>query len=411
MKTIGIIAEYNPFHNGHMYQLEQIKSSYSNTHTISLMSGCFLQRGVPAISNKFHRARLAAIAGIDAVIELPFVYATSSARDFAMAGITLFNKLKDVDYLAFGAECDDLGLLTEIACIITDDNDDFSKMIKEYTSNGMSYPAAREKAVITHCKKASDVINKPNNILAIEYLSALKRTKSHIKPIIIKRKESSYNDTEIKGNICSASAIRNMLQDNTISDDDKKNIIKQVLPDSVSWEFLSDYKNFFPIYENDLTPFLQARMLFQPDDKSDIFDMTTELSNKLKKTDFCNSFSQISDLLKTKEITQSHINRALIHLLLDVKKEHIDTFKENDWVFYAHILALRKSESGILKEIKNDSSIPVFTKTADAINVLTDIGKMQLIYDINATRLYKALVYNKFKNVLPDDYTVKIPVV
>ncbi len=411
MKTAGIIAEYNPFHNGHLYQLDELKNTHNINHVISLMSGNFLQRGLPAVSNKYHRAKMAVNAGIDTVIELPFVFATSSAKDFAMAGVTLFNKISGIDYLAFGAECDDLGLLNEIVNIITDESDDFSKIIKKYTSNGFSYPAARQKAIVSCCRRAENVITKPNNILAIEYLSALKETKSSIKPLIIKRKSASYNSTEINGNVCSASAIRNLLQNDEISEANKTDTLNKVLPDSVFSDFLSEYKKTFPVYENDFTPFLQSCMLSGADTFNDICDMTPELSNKLKKADFCKSFDEISNSLKTKEITQTHINRALNHLLLDVKKEHMELFKQNGWIFYAHLLALKKSESGILKEIKNSSLIPVFTKTADAFDMLTETGNLMLEYDIKATRLYNAAVYNKYNSVLSDDYTVKIPVI
>lgn len=411
MKTAGIIAEYNPFHNGHLYQLNKLRDTYNCDHIISLMSGNFLQRGLPAVSNKYHRAKMAVISGVDAVIELPFVHATSSARDFAMAGVTFFNKLSGVDYLAFGAECDDAGLLNEIASIVTYETDVFSNTIKYYTSNGLSYPAARQKAIVSLCKEAANVISEPNNILAIEYLRALKETNSNIKPIIIKRKATPYNSTDINGNICSASAVRELLQNEDISYDRKKETLKKVLPEAASNEFLSVYNKIFPIYENDLTPFLQGSLLLKDGNYNDIYDMTCELSNKLKKAEICSDYTSICEALKTKEITRSHINRALIHLLLDVKNTDMAEFKENGIIFYAHVLSLKKTKSGIFKEIKNISSIPVFTKTADASELLDKTGNAMLEYDITATRLYNAAVYNKYKTALPDDYTVRIPVI
>lgn len=411
MSTAGIIAEYNPFHNGHLYQVEQIRSALGCEHIISVMSGDYIQRGLPAVCSKYLRADMAVSNGIDAIFELPVVFATASARDFAFSGVSLLEKLHTVDYLVFGAECDDIKLLNTIADFLIDEPAEFSDLIRQYLSDGNSYPAARAKAFASLLPDAIPVIAEPNNILAIEYLAALKKLNSSIKPYIIKREQAAYNSTDINGTICSASAVRALIKDAALTDisSDLADTIRTILPEASAALFLSEYGKSLPVFENDLSALLQYRLL-QQTDMPDTADMTPELYNKLKKTDICNSYHDILGSLKSKEITQTRINRAILHLLLDVKNADMEQFKDNGWNFYGHILALRKNGSSILKKIKQNAALPVFTKTADGIRQLDPVGYKMLSYDMTATKLYNYTVYNKLGYKLPDDFTVQIPV-
>lgn len=413
MLTAGIITEYNPFHNGHRYQIEQTRSELDCSHIISVMSGNFLQRGLPAVCNKFMRAEMAVASGVDAVFELPVVYATASAKDFAYAGIDLLNKLNTVDYLVFGAECDDLSLLESVAEILIDEPASFSACLKKNLSKGMSYPSARADAIKSCCPAGTDLLKEPNNILAVEYLSALKKTRSSIKPYIIKRTSAGYNSEDITGSICSASAIRHLLQqintDHTEEPDALFKTFYQVLP-AVSADLLkTEYLHTYPIFENHLTSILQYCLIMQ-NDAPDTVDMTDELYNKLKKTNLLQSYAAIAESLKSKDLTQTRINRALLHFILGIRKNTMSMYKESGWNHYGHILALNRSGSDVIRQIKRNSDLPVFTKPADGIRFLSDTGRLLFEQDIKATRLYNTAVYAAYKTELPDDFTARLPV-
>ena len=210
MSTIGIVCEYNPFHKGHEYQIEQAKAVTNADHVVCFMSGDFLQRGVPALADKYTRAEIALRCGVDVVFEIPFVYATSSARDYAFAAVTMMNLLQDIDYIAFGAETEDLQLLSDIADITVNEPSDVSDEIQRLSASGISYGLARASAVSAYLAKntvdrdsrkyrgyteenISTVMSSPNNILAIEYLAAMSATNSKLKPILIKRISSAYD--------------------------------------------------------------------------------------------------------------------------------------------------------------------------------------------------------------------------
>lgn len=413
MLTAGIITEYNPFHNGHRYQIEQIRSELGCSHILSVMSGNFLQRGIPAICNKFMRAEMAVASGVDTVFELPVVYATASARDFAYAGVDLLNKLNIVDYLVFGAECDDLALLESVAEILIDEPASFSACLKKNLSEGMSYPSARADAIKSCCPAGADLLKEPNNILAVEYLSALKKTHSSIKPYVIKRISTGYNSNDITGSICSASAIRHLLQETCpthITESDALfKTFYQVLPTASANLLKTDYLHTYPIFEDHLTSILQYCLIMQ-NDAPDTVDMTEELYNKLKKTKLLQPYAAIAESLKSKDLTQTRINRALLHFILDIRKNTMSMYKESGWNHYGHILALNQSGSDVIRQIKRNSDLPVFTKPADGIRFLSDTGRLLFEQDIKATRLYNAAVYAVYKTELPDDFTARLPV-
>jgi predicted nucleotidyltransferase len=426
MATTAIIAEYNPFHNGHLYQLNKAKEITNSDYVISVMSGSFLQRGIPAVTNKYHRAHMAVCAGLDVILELPFVYATSSARDFAISSVVMLNKLHNIDYLAFGAECDDLPLLQHIADIIINEPEEISALIKEFTSQGMSYPVARAKALAGLEPAFANVVATPNNILAIEYISALKKTNSSIKPVVIKRHAAQYNSTDIDGSICSSTAIRSLFSDiydkqlNTSQNDIKSyNIsqnhifdeIKNVIPSSIYDIFAQEYNTSYPINIDDFSCWLQYLMTINKGAYDYTIDMTKELYNKLMKCDCRQNISSICQQLKSKDVTLTRVNRAILHYIFQLTENDMNEFKENGWIYYGRILGLRKNASAIIKEFKNTSDIPIITKAADAYDVLTPTGRKMFDYDITSTKLYNAAVYNKFGTRLPNDFTVKLPVI
>lgn len=195
MKTVAIIAEFNPFHNGHKYIVNQAKKITNSDYCISIMSGNFLQRGIPSMWDKYTRATIAVQEGIDLCLELPFPYATGSAYDFAMGAVSILNSLNSVDYLCFGAETDDLALFERITEILINEPDEYKTQLKTYLSQGLSFPSARSNALVSILQDTSisDLLSKPNNILALEYIHSLKKINSPIKPIIIKRIIANYH--------------------------------------------------------------------------------------------------------------------------------------------------------------------------------------------------------------------------
>lgn len=224
-KVLGIIAEYNPFHNGHLYHLEQSKKQTGCTYSVAIISGNFTQRGSTSLVDKWEKASCALANGIDLVIELPTIYATSSAENFAEGSIKILDSLKIIDYLSFGSECGDIETLDKIANILYKEPKDFKLLLtKELNSNGVSYPKACQnalKAYLTNtnnknCTKYISEFSSPNNILGIEYLKALKKYKSKIKPLSIMRYESGHNEVGFNNNFASSTAIRNILKNDGI---------------------------------------------------------------------------------------------------------------------------------------------------------------------------------------------------
>lgn len=213
---LGIVSEYNPFHNGHLHHLKQSKEITNASFTVAVMSGNFVQRGDTSLIDKWAKAEMAIQAGVDLVIELPTVYAISSAENFADGAVKILDSLGVVDYISFGSEIGEIGPLDDVAKVLYKEPKEFSSLITTQLKSGLSYPKAREIALqqfFGNSKKYSDVLNNPNNILGVEYLKALKRRKSHITPITIKRDYSDYNSKTIKSGYASATAIRTMIKE------------------------------------------------------------------------------------------------------------------------------------------------------------------------------------------------------
>ena len=216
MSNIGIIAEYNPFHNGHKYLVKNAIKETGADGVIALMSGNFIQQGAPAMADKYTRAEAAVRGGVDIVFELPVIYATASARDFANGAVAMLSSMKNVEYIAFGVEDMEQNMFFEIADILAKEPKEYKTLLNEYLSKGNSYPAASEKAIKKILgNSVGSVISRPNNILGISYLSALIKQKSHLQPIMIERCDSGYNSAELTGNYASATAIRNAIMNNT----------------------------------------------------------------------------------------------------------------------------------------------------------------------------------------------------
>lgn len=417
MKNIAIIAEYNPFHNGHMYHLNKAKELTGADYSIALMSGSFLQRGIPAMWDKYTRANMATSSGVDLVLELPYVYATGSAKDFATGAVCILNNLNTIQYLCFGAETDDITILSDVADIINEEPPSYQKVLTDALSQGISYPQARAMGIITtlgsNDREIANIINQPNNILAVEYIAALKRIGSNIEPIIIKRQSAMYHDETLYGSISSATAIRAGIRSENFNID----TIKNDIPVPVYHILKDKYLNTWPITSILLTPYLQSSLI-NPINYSEICDISEDFANKLLKLNPVTNYQDAIDMLASKDLTNTRINRSLIHLILNYKELHRKLFIDNGYGLYANILSFRKASSQLIKAINMEASIPIITKKADFEKCILDypninpkIAEIMWNYDIKATNLYNCLVYNSYGIKLPNDYNTQIPII
>ncbi|MBO4909149.1 MAG: nucleotidyltransferase [Lachnospiraceae bacterium] len=371
MKTAGIIAEYNPFHDGHKYHIEETKKQTGADYCVVAMSGNFVQRGAPAIIDKYARAKSALAEGADLVIQIPPVFSLSSAEFYAKGSIALLENTGLIDYLSFGSEAGNLEKLEKLAHILADEPDKYKKLLQKYLKAGNAFPAARAKALIDYCPDMTDLselVSSPNNILAIEYLKALISSKSEIKPVTMKRVGAGYNDPYAPGQPgISAKAIREAISYGSEVDN-----LKAYMPKE-SFKALKDaVKKNMTVDENDFSEMLIYKLLSEREHGyTKYLDVSEELSdrigNNLEKfkniTDFCN-------LLKTKDKTYTRVSRALFHILLDITQDSIEPYDYTGSCPYIRVLGFRKSSEAILSEIKTKASVPVLCGYNDAADSL-----------------------------------------
>ncbi|AIS52569.1 hypothetical protein TKV_c13980 [Thermoanaerobacter kivui] len=379
MKILGVIVEYNPLHNGHLYHLQASKSLSNCDYTVAVMSGNFVQRGEPAIVDKWKRTLMALKAGIDLVIELPVVYATSTAENFAYGAVKLLDSLNVIDYLCFGSERGNIEELLEIVQILVEEPPPYKQALKEYLKNGITFAKARElalKKVINN--EIEKILQTSNNILAIEYLKSLKKLKSPIKPLTIKRKGPLYTSLELKGEFASASSIRKHIFDRGLKDVENyiPNFTKEILKES----FL---KGEGPVSFEEFSKILIYKLRSKAP-LEDIFDVSEGLENKIyKASQLTNRIDELIKLIKSKRYTESRIRHILTHLLLNIDKK---IFEEFDGPNYIRILGFNKKGIEILKEIKKKSQLPIITKISHYKRKLNNVKMFEK--DLFATDVY-----------------------
>ena len=388
MRVVGLIAEYNPFHNGHQYHIEKAKEVANADFAVVVMSGNFVQRGAPAIMPKHLRAKIALQSGADLVIELPVCYATGTAEQFAYGAVSLLDKLGCVDAICFGSECGNINPLSNVAKLLCDESNEYKDTLQSYLRLGMSFPLARQKAldkVYPDCNYGQ-LLSDPNNILGIEYLKALLRLGSNIEPMTIRREVSHYHDTQLQEQFSSASALRQVIEDG-----DYAKLYGQI-PSECITSIEDGYKVRYPVYANDFSLLLKYKLLNETSTSLvEYADVSEELANRIynRLNDYV-TFNQFCELLKTKEITYTRISRALIHILLGVKK------RDYDEIEYARMLGFRKESSDLLAYIKRTSSLPLISKLLSSDN-FAENAKRMLAIDAFASNLYESAVTEKFK--------------
>lgn len=431
MKVIGIIAEYNPFHNGHAYQIAAVRQKMNADYVVVAMSGDFVQRGAPAVIDKYARIKMALSCGADLILELPVLWATASAESFAMAGVTLFEKMGCVDGLCFGAETDDLPMLTEIAALLLKEPQEYRDALSSYLKAGISFPAARAKAAAGLTDSYSSetiraVMSKPNNILAAEYLKALQKRGSSLTPYIIKREGAGYHEanirmTNIPGNtLCgtpaaSSTAIRNLLTEQSSQSDipkDARKMLAHSMP-TPAYEILTEYLNDAPtMHTDDFSSILGYLLLNQSKERlAAVLDSNPEIANRFYKNRYqFSSFDAFCALNKSRDVTYTRIRRILLHLLLDIHNADSVSGKKLDYIPYLRILGFRRASAPLLGTLKKTACVPIISKLADARKLLSDEVFTMLEKDIFSADLYEQVLSGKTaKKTTPrSEYTREI---
>ena len=383
---LGIISEYNPFHNGHLLHLQNSKKLTHTDFTIAVMSGNFVQRGDTSIVDKWTKTELALKAGVDLVIELPTLYAISSAENFAEGAIKILNGLGVVDYVSFGSEIGEISPLNDVAQVLYKEPKEFSALIANQLRSGLSYPKARELAIQMYfgsSQKYTDILQNPNNILGIEYLKALKKHKSPIRPITLKRKYSDYNSADVKSGIASATAIRTMLQNN-------KNV-HYVVPYE-TYELLEDKKKSgqiipsLSIFSKEIMYSLRKMTLSEI---ASLPDVSEGLENKIKTAvNTSNNLEELISKIKSKRYTQSRIQRILLYALLNISEKDMNMSRKQ--MPYIRVLGFNKHGKRIISAIANHNpklqiivSVKKFMENNSDRHLHTMMSK-----DIFATNVY-----------------------
>lgn len=410
MKTVGLITEYNPFHNGHAYHIEKAKMLTGADRVIVVMSGDFVQRGAPAVMPKHLRAESALLSGASLIIELPVCFATGSAEYFAQGSISLLNRLGCIDSICFGSECGDLHLLKEIAQILADEPIEYQTALKQALKEGASFPAARQEALNIYSDKYSEILASPNNILGIEYLKALAKIHSKMEPFTIKRIGAGYHDMDIDGQFSSATAIRSdiyQLADvNSSSESLPLTHIQTQVPSSCHELMKKNYQTRYPVKADDFSLLLKAKLLSETAGSlSHYLDMSPELANRILRlrNDYL-SFEQFCDLLKTKELTRSRISRSFIHVLLGITNDWLTAMKAP--TPYARILGFRRDHADLLGILKRTSDIPLITSPTRA--ALADTAHQMLELDIYASDLYESVSTDLYGTPFHNELTKQI---
>ena len=362
----AIIAEYNPFHNGHMLNIKMARKMTACDNIIVIMSGDFVQRGEPAIFNKAVRTRQALENGADMVIELPVQYASSAADIFAGAAIEILDKSNIVSSLFFGSEEGDIKRFENAADIFAAESEQFKSLLSNGLSLGLSYPAARQSAAEALLGHSLSFINNPNNILAMEYIIALKRRKSNIRPFTMKREANAYSQTRLSGSISSAAAIRQAVFNGDIP--------ALAIPENT----LDDYKNaVFPRLDDYSDIFAYLLRTLDIDTLSHTADMTEGLENRFLKYSGLKTISQIINAVKTKRYTHTKLQRAVLHTILGITKD-----MQLAAPAYIRVLGIRADKRQLLADLSAKAALPVITNVKEDKNLLSHEIKAADIYRI-----------------------------
>jgi len=402
-EVLGIVAEYNPFHNGHLYHLQKAKEQTGAKFVVCVMSGNFVQRGNTSIVDKWTKTQMALAGGVDLVIELPTIYSVSSAESFAQGAVKILDNLGIIDTISFGTETDDFAALNNISKIIAEEPKEYVNMLKDELKQGLSFPKAREQALIKYLNddiRYKNILNNPNNILGVEYLKALKQLKSKITPVAIKREKVYYNDNAIVDDFASATAIRKMVVNKEFSDLIK--VVPRVTYETLQKEFeVGNVIYDLQRYEKEIFYALRRMSISEI---AELPDVSEGLENTIKNAaNFCNNINDFINMVKTKRYTQTRIQRILIFALLGITKKDVQMAKKV--VPYARVLGFNEKGKLLLSGIsQNNPKMEVITSVKKFMDNNTNkTYKRMLDIDIFATDVYTlGYRYDSMANL---DYT------
>ena len=405
-RVLGIIAEYNPFHNGHLYHIKESIEQCGANYVVCVISGNFVQRGNTSIIDKWTKTKMALCNGADLVIELPTVYSTSSAENFAEGAIKILDSLGIVDTISFGMEAKDIATLNNIANVLYQEPKEYVTMLNHELSKGISFPKARENALMMYLndiKRYANVLTGANNILAIEYLKTLKKLKSQLMPIGVKRQKVLYHDEMIVDDFASATAIRKMIATRQFDD------IRKVIPRTSYILLAQELKKGH--YVLDLSNF-QKEILYilrkmTVQEIKELPDVTEGLENAIKNAaDSCNNIIDLVNMIKSKRYTQTRIQRILVYALLGINKKMMEASKKT--VPYTRILGYTEKGKRLISEImQRNPKLNLVT----SVKIFLDENKSKTLKDMLQTDIYATNVYtlgyerDSWANL---DYTNKI---
>ncbi len=393
MQTAGIVAEYNPFHNGHAYQISQTKKDTGCDLVVSVMSGNFSQRGIATIVDKFTRTKMALLNGVDLVLELPVPFATSSAEYFAKYAVSVLHQSQVIDYISFGSECGEIPLLKHVAQTLIYETQTINLLLKSHLKQGLSFPRARMQALMDYLlpqypihmhDMLESILQSPNNILGIEYLKALDTLNTTITPYSVKRMGSSYHDTTITGALASASAIRHSMML------DSSQQYKHCMPLS-SYELLSGHQ---PPSMQKLTAFLHFKLMFsQEEDLYSLWDIPKDLIRTfMKQIQTAPNYEALVTHSTSKTYTRATVQRALLRILLDIHTKDLTPLLTQPHLPYIRVLGCRYNALPLLSKISQNAQVPLITNLGKQYATLSPLGQKLIDYEVRATKLYNYLI-------------------
>lgn len=445
MKVAGIIAEYNPFHRGHQYHIEETRKKTGADYIVVVMSGNYVQRGEPAIADKYVRTHMAISAGADLVIEMPVLYATASAEYFATAGIGILDQLGCVDYLSFGSEWADIEDFSAYASLFLEEPEEYKQVLQEQLKLGKNFPEARALAadkLLFNSKpeQAMKFLKEPNHILGLEYIKALKRKNSSIEPVVIKRKYNHYHENELTEGFSSATAIRQAMYDyynanqynkifynkkisgingeNDRNKDHNEQVenrkqsyvaerkyaeksIDKMCEKALCGEYLPFIEGFLQnnfVTWDDLMPYLDYTFLLKNKVIGKYFGMNLDLARRFQKLfEPGLSFETLIERLHARQITDAALRRVLLHIVLHIKYYPFLEEAKDIPIPYARILGFSKKASPLLKEIRNKACLDIIQRPAEGKRLYANGSSQAQIYniDIRSADFYEQIAARK----------------
>jgi predicted nucleotidyltransferase len=391
MKSVGVIVEYNPFHNGHSYHLKAAKKMANADVVIAVMSGNFLQRGEPALVSKWYRTEMALRGGVDIVFELPYLFATQKAEVFANGAVSILDAVC-CDTLCFGSENGDIQSFHKTIAFMENQQEVYEEKIREYIKTGVSYPKALSLSFdkLANTEELVD-LSSPNNILGFQYMKSIKRQNSSLLPLTVKRKNADYHDKSFSSEtIASATSLRKAL----FSDKHGESSIEKYIPE-ITKDLLKKYNQHFGVFHQweNYWPYLQFRILqSSPMELKEIYEVEEGIENRLIEAAIrSNSFHEFMEIVKTKRYTWTRLQRICTHILTNAKKNEMNSNQET--AHYLRLLGMSKNGKEYLNKMKAHFSLPLISK-------LSSFKSEEISLDIRAARIYSFGLSNSFKTEL-----------